>query len=238
MNNDLYFLRILTEALKAPNPEPEIRKAFDKIEKLGRQPEYKQGYHQFRQFMDKIKESGNITSVDSGDLSPEMIRDLVFQLATGLLDYDSKEGQRLLELIRSKPEWQKEFEKLSAQTLESEGLSDQMKIIVTKNGDAIGSIPAQPSLFAQNIKNVTPGYYEFRLNTGRVLWQADLREEDLLWSAAFPEEALDLAADTGESFRRITKEFTILGGEITIRVYPEIESGRIEVEVRDSQFEK
>jgi hypothetical protein len=159
-------------------------------------------------------------------------------LATGLLDCDSKEGQRLLEIIRLKPEWHEEFEKLSAQTLESEGLSGQMKIIVTKNGDAIGSIPAQPSLFAQNIKNVTPGYYEVRLNTGRVLWQADLREEDLLWSAAFPEEALDLAADTGESFRRITKEFTILGGEITIRVYPEIESGRIEVEVRDSQFEK
>ena len=31
MNNDLYFLRILTEALKAPNPEPEIKKAFDKM---------------------------------------------------------------------------------------------------------------------------------------------------------------------------------------------------------------
>ena len=37
---------------------------------------------------------------------------------------------------------------------------------------------------------------------------------------------------------RVTKEFTILGGEITIRVYPEIESGLIEVEVRDQQFEK
>ena len=151
---------------------------------------------------------------------------------------DEMEGRQLLDLIRSKPEWQKEFEKLSAKTLESDGLSGQMKIIVTKNGDTIGSIPAKPSPFAQTIRNVTPGYYEVRLNTGRVLWQADLKEEDLLWSAAFPEEALDLAADTGESVRRITKEFTILGGEITIRVYPEIESGRIEVEVRDSQFEK
>ena len=113
-----------------------------------------------------------------------------------------------------------------------------MKIIVTKNGDTIGSIPAEPSVFAQTIRNVTPGFYEVRLNTGRVLWQADLIEEDLLWSAAFPEQALDLAADTGESFPRITKEFTILDGEITIRVFPEIESGRIEIEVRDSQLEK
>lgn len=238
MNNDLYFIRILADALKGPNPEPEIKKAFDEIEKLGQQPEYKQGYHQFRQFMDKVKVSGYISPVDSGDVSQEMTRDLVFQLATGLLDRDSNEGQRLLELIRSRPEWQKEFEKLSAKTLESDGLSGQMKIIVTKNGDTIGSIPAKPSPFAQTIRNVTPGYYEVRLNTGRVLWQADLKEEDLLWSAAFPEEALDLAADTGESVRRITKEFTILGGEITIRVFPEIESGRIEVAVRDSQFEK
>ena len=238
MNNDLYFLRILTEALKAPNPEPEIKKAFDKIENLGQRPEYRQGYHQFHQFMDKVKESGNITSVDSGDLKQEMIRDLVFQLATGLWDCDSNEGQRLLEIIRSRPEWHEEFEKLSVQTLETEGLSDQMKIIVTRNGDAIGSIPAKPSPFAQTIRNVTPGYYEVRLNTGRVLWQADLKEEDLIWSAAFPEQALDLAADTGESFRRITKELTILDGEITIRVFPEIESGRIEIEVRDLQLEK
>jgi hypothetical protein len=188
--------------------------------------------------MDKVKESGNITSVDSGDLRPEMIRELIFQLATGLLDCDSNEGQRLLEIIRLKPKWHEEFEKLSAQTLETEGLSGQMKIIVTRNGDAIGSIPAQPSLFAQTIRNVTPGYYEVRLNTGRVLWQADLREEDLIWSAAFPEQALDLAADTGESLRRVTKEFTILDGEITIKVFPEIESGCIEVEVKDQQFEK
>jgi hypothetical protein len=238
MNNDLYFLRILTEALKAPNPEPEIKKAFDKIENLGQRPEYRQGYHQFHQFMDKVKESDKISPVDSGDLKQEMIRDLVFQLATGLLDCDSNEGQRLLEIIRSRPEWHEEFEKLSVQTLETEGLSGQMKIIVTKNGDAIGSIPAKPSLFAQTIRNVTPGYYEVRLNTGRVLWQADLKEEDLIWSAAFPEQALDLAADTGESFRRVTKELTILDGEITIRVFPEIESGRIEIEVRDLQLEK
>jgi hypothetical protein len=238
MNNNLYFLRILTEALKVPNPEPEIKKAFDKIENLGQQPEYRQGYHQFLQFMDKVSESGKRDPVDSGDLNQELIRDLVFQMATGLLDRDSNEGKQLLALIRSRPEWQKEFDEVSAQTSESEGLSGQMKIIVTKNGDTIGSIPAEPSVFAQTIRNVTPGFYEVRLNTGRVLWQADLIEEDLLWSAAFPEQALDLAADTGESFPRITKEFTILDGEITIRVFPEIESGRIEIEVRDSQLEK
>jgi hypothetical protein len=113
-----------------------------------------------------------------------------------------------------------------------------MKIIVTKNGDTIGSISAKPSLVAQSIRNVTPGYYEVRLNTGRILWQEELKEQDLIWSAAFPEEALDLAADTGESNRRISKECTILGGEIAIRVFPEIESGRIEIEVKDSQLEK
>ena len=76
--------------------------------------------------------------------------------------------------------------------MESDGLSGQMRIIVTKNGDTIGSIPAKPSPFAQTIRNVTHGYYEVRLNTGRVLWQADLKEEDLLWSAAFPEDSLDV----------------------------------------------
>jgi hypothetical protein len=233
MNKDLYFLKILTEALKAPNPEQKIKKAFDEIEELGRRPEYRQGYHQFRLFMDKIKESGILGSVDSGDLIHEMIQDLIFQLATGLFDRESNEGRQLLDLIRSNPKWQKEFEKLSAQELESEGLSGQMKIIVTKNGNTIGSMPTKPSAFFQSISNVTPGYYEVKLNTGRLIWQGDLKEEDLLWSAAFPEEAFDLAADTGESVRRITKNIKTLDGEITMRVYPGIESGHIEVEVRN-----
>jgi hypothetical protein len=120
MNNDLFFLRILTKALNAPNPEQEIKKAFDEIEKLGRQPEYMQGYHQFRQFMDKVKGSGILGSVDSGGLIHEMIRDLIFQLATGFFDRKSNEGRQLLDLIRSNPEWQKEFEELSSQELESE----------------------------------------------------------------------------------------------------------------------
>ena len=234
MNNDLYFLRILTEALKAPNPEPEIKKAFDKIENLGQQPEYRQGYHQFRQFMDKVKESGNITSVDSEDLRPEMIRDLVFQMATGLLDRDSIEGQRLLEIIRSKPEWQKEFDEVSAQTSEPEGLSGQIKIIVTKNGDTIGSIPAKASPFRQNIGNVTPGFYEIRLSTGRLIWQGELTAGDLFWAAAFPGQQLDMAADTKDTQPQPTREYRFLDGELTIRVFPAIESGRIEFKIKET----
>jgi hypothetical protein len=238
MNKNLYFIRILADALKGPDPEPEIRKAFSEIEELGRQSEYKQGYHQFRLFMDKIKESGNLESVDPEDLIHEMIHDLIFQLATGLFDRESNEGRQLLDLIRSNQKWQKEFEELSAQEMESEGLSGQIKIIVTKNGNAIGSMPAKPSAFVQNISNVTPGHYDIMLSTGRLIWQGYLKEEDLFWSSAFPEQAFDLAADTGESVKRITKEVKTLDGEITIRVYPGIESGHIEVEVRNSKFEK
>jgi hypothetical protein len=159
-------------------------------------------------------------------------------LATGLLDCDSNEGQRLLELIRSRPEWQKVFEELSAKTLESEGLSGQMKIIVTKNGDIIELIPAKPSPFAQTIRNVTPGYYEVRLNTGRLIWQGELKEEDLIWSAAFPEQELDMAADTDGSQQQSTREYRLLDGELTIRVFPSIESGRIEFKIKEAGLDK
>jgi hypothetical protein len=234
MNKNLYFVQIIAEALQAPEPRQEIKKAFEKIKHLGQQPEYHQGYLQFQQFMEQVLKS----DIEPELISQQILMDAVFQLATGLIPEDSMEGKKLLEVIKTNPILQEEFDRVSKQALQSETGLDQLELIVEKNGLPVGSFPIKSSVPLLEMRGITPGTYEVRLNTGRVLWQADLREEDLLWSAAFPEEALDLAADTGESFRRITKEFTILGGEITIRVYPEIESGRIEVEVRDSQFEK
>jgi hypothetical protein len=238
MNKDLYFLQIITEALKAPNPRAEIKKAFEKIAELGRQPDYRQGYLQFCQFMDKVKESSDTDFAGSEGLGQEMIRELVFQIATGLFDRDSSEGQRLLELIRSKPEWRKEFERLSAQVAKSEPLPGQMEIVVVKNGDVIESFPLKPPPFIKSVRDVTPGSYEVKLSSGRVIWEGDLNVNDLLWAAAFPEQKLDMAADTDDTFKRPTRELRLLDGELTIRVFPEIESGRIEFEIKEAGFDK
>ena len=229
MNKNLYFLPIIAEALQATEPKQEIKKAFEKIEHLGQQPEYHQGYLQFQQFMAQVFKS----DTEPDKVSYHLLIDAIFQLDSGIIPEDSIEGKKLLDVIQSNPKLQAEFERVSKQAVQPEASLDAIELIVEKDGQPVGSFPVKGTNAVFEIQDITPGSYEARLNTGRVVWQADLKPQDLLWSEAFPEEALDLAADTGESFQRVTKEYKVLDGEITIRVIPATESGRLEFEIRN-----
>jgi len=137
-----------------------------------------------------------------------------------------------MDVITSSPEWQQELEKLLAETARSEAPGRMPELIVEKEGKRIGSIPFENEPASKTIRNLKPGLYMIKLDTGRVLWQDRLTEKDLLWIYAFPEQDLDLAADTGDAMPRKTREIELLDGEVIVRVFPEIESGRLELEIR------
>ena len=80
------------------------------------------------------------------------------------------------------------------------------------------------------ISPVTPGKYMARFSNGRVLWEGKLTKEDLIWAFAFPEKDLAMAAETEPSQRETTKTITLLEGEIEIRVFAGLESGKIVIE--------
>ena len=80
-----------------------------------------------------------------------------------------------------------------------------------------------------------PGLFILKMDTGRVLWQEELTERDLVWAAAFQGQALDLAADSGEAPARTTREVSLLNGEVIIRVFPGAESGCLELKIKDSK---
>ena len=88
----------------------------------------------------------------------------------------------------------------------------------------------------KEFRNVTPDHYAARMDTGRIIWQGELTEKELIWSAAFPGQALELAADTGEPAARMTREITLLNGELIIRVFPGAESGRLELRIGESNL--
>ena len=54
MNYDLYFIPIITEALKASNKTEAIKDAFAKIEQLGQEQPYQRGYRQFCMLMHEV----------------------------------------------------------------------------------------------------------------------------------------------------------------------------------------
>jgi hypothetical protein len=165
MNKDVYFVRIIVDAFQQPEPNMAIEEAFKKILDLGQQPEYEQGFRQFKRFMALMNDNG-------------------------------------------------------------------LEIIIDRNGESIVSIPVKSGPFSERIQNIKPGKYDVRLNSGRILWQGELTARELVWTAAFPEKDMALAADTGAYTEYTTREITLLEGELIIRVIPELESGCIELEKR------
>lgn len=180
---DLYFLKLIAHAFRDLNPRESLTKAFEKIELLGRNPEYKQEHLKFRRFMAELR---------------------------------------------------KNHELLCQQKMKSEPDLMQLEIHILKDGKRLDSFWIPEGPFIRVVKNARPGAYSIKLNTGRLLFEERLTERDLLWVYAFPEEDLLLAADTGDLTLRKTQEISLLEGDLVLRVYPGIEAGHLELEVKDA----
>lgn len=64
MNRDLYFIKLLNQALASSHPRDALRDAFVEIEKLGQQPGYEKGYGQFLEFMSLVGADEQVEQID------------------------------------------------------------------------------------------------------------------------------------------------------------------------------
>jgi hypothetical protein len=69
-NRDLYFLRLLQEALHAQDPRTALLEIFETIRRLGETPKYSEGFANFQLFMKTVettleKDSGALDEVNS-----------------------------------------------------------------------------------------------------------------------------------------------------------------------------
>lgn len=233
MTNDLYFIPMIADALREVDPEIALMKAIEEIVSLGKRPQYERGFTHFQRFMAEVKKHRERPSQKPEDYAFEVIRRLALQVAGGLLEED--EARAVLGMTGLKPPWQEELEKLCKETSESE-MHRLPEIIIEKNGECIASIPCETLPVTTEIENVKPGFYAVKLDTGRLIWEEELTEHELLWIYAFPEQALDLAADTEETVERPTREVTLLGEHLIIRVFPGAESGCLQLKIGGSNL--
>ena len=233
MSKNLFFLPSIASALKKPDPKKAIQDAFEEIEKLGRQPEYRRGFRQFQMFMMEIRRKIDArTSLSEDIVLNALIRDLQLQVIARVLEENRDEEQACLDLINSRPNWKKEFERLCSEVAKAEPSHRAMKILLDKDREHFETIRFNRQPYAKTLRNIRPGMYEFKLETGRVLGEEYLTRDELLWVYAYPKEDLKLAADTGDTLERPTRGVELLDGEVIIRVFPGIESGRLEIEIR------
>ena len=59
MNEDLYFVPMIAEALGRPDPAGALARAFERIRALGCDERRRNGYQQFLRFMDSVARSGS-----------------------------------------------------------------------------------------------------------------------------------------------------------------------------------
>ncbi|KMY65554.1 hypothetical protein AAU61_21655 [Desulfocarbo indianensis] len=64
MNRDLYFIKLMNQALTSLHPREAMRDAFNEIEKLGQQPGYEKGYRQFLEFMSLVDADEQAEQID------------------------------------------------------------------------------------------------------------------------------------------------------------------------------
>jgi len=225
MSNNLYFIGIIAKALSQRETGESLKQAFEEIRSLGSKPEYKQGFRQFKRFMNVIKD--HVKKKHSNMLEADLISEMIIDMATDNFDGNDKDKQEVLNIIKSYPQLQKEHEQFVA---EIKGLSRKSKgigISVSRGNRIIGSVTFADIPASKTIYDITPGIYSIAFDTGRLIWKGELAGQDLVWARAYPGKPVKLAADTTQRKANPTRKISFFNGEIIIRVFAGIESGRI-----------
>jgi hypothetical protein len=221
----LYFIPIIARALASDNPRKAMEEAFEEIRALGNQPEYGEG---FRQFVEFVKTTLKASGEESGrgvQIAREAIYRLIYELATDTFEGEQAEREALINAMRGIPEWNAEYERIQSEARAFLAPEIPIKIEVVREGELISSFIS--SIDTHSIGSIRPGRYTVQFSNGRILWYGVLTKEDLIWSFAFPERDLPMAAETDLEQREPSRVISLLNGELVVEVFAGLESGEM-----------
>ena len=227
MDNDLYFIPILAEALDRKETKQSLKQALEKITSLGAASPYRQGYEQFRQFMDIVKTSA--AKSHAHDIEPDSITELITALACDTFAGSEQDRHKALAIIASCRPWKEAYDRLVEEVEPLKQTPKDIRICLSRDREPVSSVAFTHIPDTRTIANIRPGSYRIALESGRVLWEGELTGKDLIWTEAYPQEPFKLAADTAARKAPATKQVNLWNGQITIRVFAGLESGRLEI---------
>ena len=141
----LYFIPIIDRALSSDQPAEALKKAFEEIRELGKEPKYKEGFRQFQDFIEMaVKLPGK-----EPDTKRQHIRNAIYQLISDLVT-DTFEGspdkkESLIREITKNPEWRVEYERIKEEMKPLLFSQPLLQIEVLKDGELIASFPISGS---------------------------------------------------------------------------------------------
>jgi len=229
MNNDLYFIEIISKALGSKDTESSLKQAFEEIKSLGAKPGYEQGFEQFQQFMDIVNTHTKKKETDT--LNADLISELIIDLATDGFEGSDEDKNKALRIIKSNPVWRKEYDQLVADMEQLNSRPAGIEVIVSRNDKPFESITFTEIPGSKTIDRITAGLYNITFASGRTIWKGELTEQAIVWARAYPGRAFDLAADTTGKKPEPTKEISLFDGDVIIQVFPSIESGSMTITI-------
>ena len=229
MNNDLYFIEIISNALGSKDTESSLKQAFEQIKSLGAKPGYEQGFEQFQQFMDIVNTHTKKKETDT--LNADLISELIIDLATDGFEGSDEDKNKALRIIKSNPVWRKEYDQLVSDMEQLNRRPAGIEVIVSRNDKPFESITFTEIPGSKTIDRITAGIYNITFASGRAIWKGELTEQAIVWARAYPGRAFDLAADTTGKKPEPTKEIRLFDGEVIIQVFPSIESGSMTITI-------
>ena len=225
---NLFFVPILAEALRSSSPKEALLEAFQRIQELGQEEKYQEGLSQFEQFMERATWHQGARAEDVSAAGSDIAYELSVEIASDTFAGEEAEKEAALDLILSRQEWRETYEELCEEFRKLASVEmPPTAIVVERDGGPIAEVVLGAG--RGYIGNLQPGHYVLRTSSGRVIWRGDLTEKELLWTDAYPDRALDLAASTAEDVREPTVENLLLDGEVVLRVFAGIESGGMEI---------
>jgi len=103
--------------------------------------------------------------------------------------------------------------------------------VIERDGAVVGTLPFPAPGGTRSIRGIIPGHYVVSVHGSRVIWEDDISRKDVLWTAAYPGLDLPAAAETDTRRNKPTRVVTLLDGEVTLRLYPGIRSGILDLVV-------
>ena len=231
--NLLYFIPILAKAFERPDSETAFKEAIEEIQRLGKLPEYEVGYEQFKSFMKAGIEGIEDEPGKLSAIKETVLERIITALATDTFIGSEEVKSELLKRIHDDPEIEQQYEKTVSELYPPQEKYHPLALELFKNDSLIvtHSLPEATKEIVYN--NIDEGNYILKLSNGRVLWEGNIDRNHIMWEHAFPGKALPMVADTGETEVEPTMVTSLLDGEITIKLFAGLETGRIVITLNE-----
>jgi len=223
--NNLYFISILQEAFQNEDRKDALIKAIDEIKLRSSKPEYQEGYQNFLTFIRAI-ESELLSDRDARDNSEySALSEQAIDIMTGIFEGTAREKLEILALF----EQDIDHEALKQIIGEFTDVDYVLAVEIRKGEVILASCRCDGISLPLVLSEITPGSYAVQLSNGRQIWSENLKDRDVRWRLAFPDQKYPAAALTEPAIAKSSISASLLGGSLLLEVIPGIESATMRI---------